>query len=60
MNSRGEFNRCHIPKLQIEEEEPEGAKETRKNARVQIQKVLREQDKNREDTRVKELRLTAH
>ena len=25
LNSKAEFNRCHIPRLQLEEEEPEGA-----------------------------------
>ena len=27
MNSKAEFNRCHIPRLQLEEEEQEGARE---------------------------------
>ena len=27
LNSKAEFNRCHIPRLQMEEEEPEGARE---------------------------------
>ena len=28
LNSKSEYNRCHIPRLQLEEEEPEGARDT--------------------------------
>ena len=29
LNSKAEYNRCHIPRLQMEEEEPEGARDLR-------------------------------
>ena len=55
LNSRGEFNRSHIPRLQIEDKEPEGAAESRKKDREQNRKVLKEQDKNWEEDRAREM-----
>ena len=58
MNSRGEFNRCYIPRLRIvEEEEVEGKTST--TEREQNRKTLREQDRNWENSRIKELGTSA-
>ena len=55
MNSKGEFNRCHIPRLRVEEEEPEDSKQESRKKREQTNKLLREQDKEWERTRTEEL-----
>ena len=39
LNSKAEFNRCHIPRLQLEEEEPEGA---RKESEQELMKQMEE------------------
>ena len=55
LNSRGEFNRSHIPRLRIEEEEPAGAREARMKEREHIRKNLKEQDKAWEQRRAEAL-----
>ena len=55
MNSKGEFNRCHISRLRVEEEEPEDSKQKSRKKREQANKLLREQDKEWERTRTEEL-----
>ena len=49
LNSRGEFNRCYIPRLKVEEEEPDNTVETKN--REHNMKPFREQDRSREGSR---------
>ena len=60
LNSRGEFNRCHIPRLKVdEEEEPDDVKIAEKKAEEQLEKRLVEQDMIWEQGRMSELGATA-
>ena len=54
LNSRGEFNRSYIPRLQIEEER-EGANEELVKTREQTNKLLRDQDGSWEQQKAREL-----
>ena len=53
LNSRGEFNRCHIPRLKLEEREQNEV--TNNKDREQNKKMLREQDRCWEKDRILEL-----
>ena len=55
LNSRGEFNRSHIPRLQIVEEEKEGATDEQRLTREQTNRLLREQDGSWERQKAVEL-----
>ena len=54
LNSRGEFNRSYIPRLQIEEEREEATEEL-KLTREHTNKLLREQDGSWEQQKAEEL-----
>ena len=58
LNSKGEFNRSYIPRLQVEEE-PEGADEEIKKGEEQTSRLLREQDGDWERCKARELGATA-
>ena len=55
MNSRGEFNRSYIPRLQVVEEEPEGAVQARMEDNRKKRTQLKEQDIAWERSKVTEL-----
>ena len=59
LNSRGEFNRSYIPRLRVEEGEPEGAEEARRKGKEQTSKLLKEQDKEWERRRAEDLGAAA-
>ena len=54
LNSKGEFNRSYIPRLQVEEE-PEGAAEERTKIKESVNRILREQDGDWERGKTREL-----
>ena len=58
LNSRGEFNRSYIPRLQVEEQE-EGASEVRIEAKEHTNRLLREQDGELERRKAEELGANA-
>ena len=51
LNSRGEFSRCYIPRLQVVQEE----QENNNDGREITAKLLREHDKTWEESRAREL-----
>ena len=55
MNSRGEFNRSYIPRLQVVEEEPEGAVQARMEDNRKTRPQLKEKDIAWERSKVTEL-----
>ena len=55
LNSKGEFNRCHIPRLRVEEVDTENLELADKEVREQEMITLREQDDEWERKRVREL-----
>ena len=59
LNSRGEFNRSHIPRLRVEEKESEGSKMANKKEKEQFRKKLKEQDEAWERERAGELGASA-
>ena len=59
LNSKAEYNRCHIPRLQMEEEEPEGARdrmelELAKQAEEEQLEVIEDWEVLRAQTKSKE------
>ena len=58
LNSKGEFNRSYIPRLQVEEE-PEGAEEERRKGEEQTNRLLKELDGDWEEGKARELGATA-
>ena len=52
LNSRGEFSRCYIPRLQVVDMEPQEGGDV---DREHLTRRMREQDKDWEDTRMTEL-----
>ena len=58
LNSKGEFNRSYIPRLQVEEK-PQGPEEEIKKGEEQTIRLLREQDGDWEKCKARELGATA-
>ena len=54
MNSRAEFNRSHIPRLQVEELDEEQIAAQEQKERDDIMKLLQEEDNNWEQSKGKE------
>ena len=58
LNSRSEFNRCHIPRLVLEEEEDETTKKREQDEKREMEELKKSMDQ--EDTTWEERKSGAH